>query len=170
MEREYPCSNDQRVIDLKPRRLTQMSRKQSQDDGDGRQGKTDVMRNQDSTRLVVAAVRKLVLSFAGARDQGGQHFSLNSGGACFQFFYIADSGIEEDEKGEESKATPYIISRGEKVVSQRSDAGAYGTWYRPVEDWNRSRRTRMGLIDLYSIVCYSRSPTRSAMLHQSVTS
>ena len=73
-EMEYPCSNDQGVIDLEARRLTQMSRKQSQDDGDRRQGKTDVMRNQDPTRLVVADVRKLVLSLAGVRDQGGQHF------------------------------------------------------------------------------------------------
>ena len=87
---EYPCSNDQGVIDLKARRLTQMSRKQSQDDSDCRQGKTDVMRNQDPTRLGVADVRKLVLSLATVRDQGGQHFVLTPASI------IARAGLEHE--------------------------------------------------------------------------
>lgn len=73
---DYPCCNDQVVIGLKARRLGQMARKQPQDDSNGSEGKTDVVRNQDLTRQIVAGVRKLVLGLAGARDQGGWHFVL----------------------------------------------------------------------------------------------
>ncbi len=72
--KEYPCSDDHVVIDLKARRLTQVPGDQPQDHCNRRQGKTYIVRNQDLTRPVVAGVRKLVLSLAGARDQGGEHF------------------------------------------------------------------------------------------------
>ena len=123
---EYPCSNDHGVIDLKARRLTQMSRKQSQDDGDCRQGKTDVMRNQDPTRLVVADVRKLVLSLVRARDQGGQHFVLAPASMIARAGSITN-GVER---------CSYIRrreSRGKICTPRRR---AYAAWYRELKvEW-----------------------------------
>ena len=80
--KEYPCSNDDIVIGLKARRLTQIPRQQPQDDCNGSQGKTYVMRNQDLTRLVIASMRKLILSFARTRNQRGQHFVFRIGVCC----------------------------------------------------------------------------------------
>ena len=80
--REYPCSDDDVVVGLKARCLTQISRKQPQDDCNGSQGKAYVMRNQDLTRLVIASMRKLILSFARARDQRGQHFVFGISVCC----------------------------------------------------------------------------------------
>ena len=73
---EYPCSNDQVVIGLKMHHLGQMPRNQPQDDRNCSQGKTNIMRNQDLTRQIIAGMCKLVLGLAGARDQGGWHFVL----------------------------------------------------------------------------------------------
>lgn len=118
---KYPCSDDQDVIDLKARRLTQTSSKQSQDDGNGRQGKTDVMRNQDRTRVVVADVRELILRIAGAQNQRGRrHFVI---GVCFRFIARAGSNM----KGRSRRLLPpYIILRGKKVVPRFAhlDAGS----------------------------------------------
>lgn len=122
---EYPCSNDQGVIDLKARRLTQTSRKQSQDDGDGRQGKTDVMRNQDRTRLIVADVRILILSIAGVRNQRGRHFVLASASIIAR----AGSNTKGVEswppytKRQESRKGLHILTQGLGSVVLRVEGG-----------------------------------------------
>ena len=51
-----------------------MPRNQPQYDRNRSQRKTYIMRNQDLTRSIVAGMRKLVLSLARARNQGGWHF------------------------------------------------------------------------------------------------
>ena len=152
---EYPCSNDQGVIDLEARRLTQMSRKQSQDDGDRRQGQTDVMRNQDPTRLVVADVRKLVLSLAGVRDQGGQHFvSVPCSDCC-------ESGLE-DERG---RKLPIYQEAGKASKDLHTSAQSLGGVVSRVEGGKVTPHAH-GAVDLYPIVCCFGSPICSALPHQ----